>query len=102
MIPYLELKKLRMKFNSWKHSPRGRKFIKELYDKQHGKCAVSGLQMVWHKRGDKIFTYSTIYWRTATVDHIIPLSEGGKNKKSNYRLVTRAVNLELSRNNKIT
>ena len=101
MISYYELKRKRRYFNNWKRSPAGKEFIKRKYKEQNGKCAVSELRMFLPPKkstiSQKLFSKSALYWKMATVDHIIPLSQGGKNETSNYRLVTRAVNMELSR-----
>jgi 5-methylcytosine-specific restriction endonuclease McrA len=50
--------------------------IQELYEKQGGKCALSGEPLETNFE----------------VDHIIPISYGGGNERSNLRLVNRGPN----------
>jgi|TARA_Y100000034_G_C6881193_1_gene403824 hypothetical protein len=37
--------------------------------------------------------FTEMWWREATVDHIIPLSHHGSNKKKNLQLMCRACNM---------
>lgn len=56
--------------------------LKNLYDEQDGKCYWCGEEMnLWFETDRKIF--HKVFYRTATIEHLLPRSQGGTLHKSN-------------------
>ena len=65
----------------------------KLFDKCKGKCPVCNCSMVKTQIGD---THSK---HLATLDHIIPLREGGTNENKNLRIMCRQCNMKRDKEN---
>ena len=88
---------LRMYLNSLRHKGnhvpyRSREHLTihqltNLWETQGGRCAVSGLPMTCRKRKGERFPFN------ASIDCIVPISQGGRYEINNIQLVCTAVNL---------
>lgn len=66
------------------------KQVMELFDKQDGKCAISGIQMTHIAGEGKVAT-------NISVDRILAGSDGGEYTIDNIRLVTHQVNIAINK-----
>ena len=58
--------------------------FKRIYHRDHGLCGICGLPVPYDKAPEKIWS--------ATIDHIIPLSQGGTHEPGNCQLAHRLCN----------
>ena len=65
----------------------------QLWKKQHGRCYYCGVHFVGQRRRHNNLTDSEYLARTPTIDHIVPLSKGGKNSVSNFVLACHRCNV---------
>jgi 5-methylcytosine-specific restriction endonuclease McrA len=77
--PAFETKKKTTKFRAWK---------KKIFQQQLGKCLECGVSMIFPEHRMVIEDRSSV----ATVDHIVPLSEGGTNGYENFALICKSCN----------
>lgn len=77
----------------WKKRHRRLKIWKE----QNGRCYLCG-DLTWIAETKDVFFKLNLYqfplWKMATIDHIIPLSKGGKHKMANLAVACKQCNSE--------
>lgn len=91
---YREILRKRRQFSAKKKTATFRKWFHTQISSQHQKCPICGCHLEIPEKS----VINTIHVpNLATVDHIQPLSEGGLNEYSNFRIICQTCNVHLGK-----